>query len=495
MSVLPLVPPADRSAPGWHVSPVIDVLAYHFSWLLVLIPMALAGNHHPDDYFVVWVIGSTLSFSHRHFTMPYVYLDGSVFKQHILRFVAFPVLLTAAFLATPTLNRWRVPSHWLGVPDILLVCASIALYGLAWWEDRRGHKYSWASIGAFSVVPLVMIVAWLSRAWTSNHLAVTLLLGLSIAITAAIAGVDAAGSLEDRPLLRSVWLPALAAGLALLALVTTSVPGSWPAQATRFNPVISAIAAFAAAWNIWHVYMQKFGILRMYAAKQVDVAPERRTPAWVDRWVVFGWVPFYFVFLAPGAKQLIKEQAPTVLGIITPIADTLIAAGPYLLLPSLACLFGSLGAFLYYEHRSTGLRSMPRLWAFIGLTALGASFLVVSPLKAYIAYGFSHAIEYMVFVWAFQRRRYATPQPNQSALAWLVQRPALLYVPLCGLLFGAVLYLDFWEDFFGPKAEPHFFGVSGDALLFYWTIWHSMAHFYYDSFLWKMRMPSVRASL
>jgi hypothetical protein len=494
MSVLSLVPPADRSAPGWHVSPFVDVLAYHFSWLLVLAPLVMAGDRHPVDYFTVWVIGSVLSFAHRHFTMPYVYLDGAVFRQHVARFVAFPVVLVVGFLATPGLSRWRMPAHWLGASDLLLWAALAALFALGWWEDRRGHAWSWGALGAMMAVPVAWATLFLSQWWTEHHLPTTMILGVLVAFAGAVAGFDAAAT-SGGGWLRRAGLPAVVVVLALAAVATTSIPGVWPEKAARMSPVVSAVAVFAAAWNIWHVYMQKFGILRMYAAKQTDVPAERRAPAWVDRWVVFGWVPLYFVWLAPMARSEIKAQAPTVLPIVGPIADAFTAAGPLLLLPSLACVVGSLVAFVYYEHRASGLTSAPRLWAFVGLALLGASFLFVSPLKAYMAYGFSHAIEYMVFVWAFQRRRYAVPQPGQSALAWLVQRPALLYIPLCGVLFGAVIYLDFWEDLFGKAAEPKFFGVSGDALLFYWTIWHSMAHFYYDSFLWKMRMPSVRASL
>ena len=37
---------------------------------------------------------------------------------------------------------------------------------------------------------------------------------------------------------------------------------------------------------------------------------------------------------------------------------------------------------------------------------------VVDPVRAFLAFSFSHAVEYMVFVWAFQRRRYAAPLPH-----------------------------------------------------------------------------------
>ena len=69
-------------------------------------------------------------------------------------------------------------------------------------------------------------------------------------------------------------------------------------------------------WNLWHVYMQKFGILRVYMAK--DPAPrEQKTPAWVDKLFVLCWFPLYFAWVGPARKELmevIKHKNTNVLG-------------------------------------------------------------------------------------------------------------------------------------------------------------------------------------
>src|SRR4051794_24306199 len=56
-----IVPPADKPVAGWHVSPVVDLVAYHFSWLWILVPLALCGDKHPADYLGLFAFGMTLS--------------------------------------------------------------------------------------------------------------------------------------------------------------------------------------------------------------------------------------------------------------------------------------------------------------------------------------------------------------------------------------------------------------------------------------------------
>jgi hypothetical protein len=49
----------------------------------------------------------------------------------------------------------------------------------------------------------------------------------------------------------------------------------------------------------------------------------------------------------------------------------------------------------------------------------------------------------------------------------------------------------------GPWVDERleFGGVYAYRWVFYWTVYQSMAHFYFDSFMWKMRMPIVRESI
>ena len=74
---------------------------------------------------------------------------------------------------------------------------------------------------------------------------------------------------------------------------------------------VGAVVFFSAVWNLWHVFMQKFGILRLYMAK--DSAPvERKTAAWVDKYFVLCWFPLYLSYLGPRYKDIILSRGQVV---------------------------------------------------------------------------------------------------------------------------------------------------------------------------------------
>jgi len=71
-------PPQQPSSPDrgvsnarslWHVSSWVDILAYHFSWLWVLIPLLAGGERHPADSIAVFAFVTAVNFAHRHFTL------------------------------------------------------------------------------------------------------------------------------------------------------------------------------------------------------------------------------------------------------------------------------------------------------------------------------------------------------------------------------------------------------------------------------------------
>jgi hypothetical protein len=163
--------------------------------------------------------------------------------------------------------------------------------------------------------------------------------------------------------------------------------------------------------------------------------------------------------------------------------------------PAVGLILFSLGAFVVHEYRADGLRSAPRLTMAVGLTALNACFLFVAPLKVYFAFGFSHSIEYMVFVWAFLRRRYAAPLPHRPFLQRALERPWLAYAVFTLPIAGAFFLVEYGDEYGLHAGGLRLLDVKIGTWLFVFAIWHSMAHFWFDGFLWKMRRPTVRASL
>jgi hypothetical protein len=374
-----LPPNGDWSAPTWHISPVIDMAAYHFSWIWVLVPMILASGFlgAPDQigislYILALVIGVNLA--HRHFGLPYAYFDDEVFRTHRLQLIWFPLVCIALLAATPVLLNQK------------------------------------------------------------------------------IAGPIGAGTLN-------------------------------------------AIVFFAVLWNIWHVYMQKFGILRLYMAK--DPAPtERKTVAWVDKYFLLCWFPLYLSYLAPKYKNLILDRGQVVAEYTSVIIRFMEKHEAGLVAPSALVAVGGVGLWLWHEWRAHQFQNRARLSAGGGTLLILTALFWTNPVTAYIAFGFSHALEYMTFVWAFQRRRYRRPQSQHCLMARLLRCPTTWYTAFIVVFIAAGILQVLWGRTILTTTKPiMFLGLAGRSWVLYYAVYQSLVHFYMDGFLWKMRRPEVRGNI
>lgn len=365
------IPAPDQSSPRWHVSPVIDMAAYHFSWVWLLIPMLLAGPDRYQDYLGLFALVMAFNFTHRHFGLPYAYLDGDVFRTHQQKLTWFPLACVIMLVATPFLLTRRAVS---------------------WW-------------------------------------------GVSF---------------------------------------------------------VSAIVFFSLVWNFWHVYMQKYGILRLYMAKDPGPA-ERKTPGWVDRLLIFCWFPLYFSYLAPKHRQLISDNANDIKAYTTVVVDFMTRYETLLVVPSVLIVVTAAGLWLWHDWRAHAFKNRARLSAAGGTFLLSSALLWADPIKVYVAYGFSHAIEYMVFVWAYQRRAYRVRKDPPTVMQRLLQRPISWYIAFSAVLLtvGAL------STVYGRTllADLDLLGLPATRWLFYYAVYESLIHFYTDGFLWKMRKAQVRANI
>jgi hypothetical protein len=211
--------------------------------------------------------------------------------------------------------------------------------------------------------------------------------------------------------------------------------------------------------------------------------------------LIFGSFPLLALLVGPAQKHFISQQAKLVTQYLLPVVDGLAAIAPYAIVPAALLAFASVALFVRSEWRADRLRCWPRLSMALALTLLNASFLVVNPVKVYIAYGFSHAIEYMVFVWAFLRRRYAHPLEHRPLLERALRHPVIAYGSYTLVIGGVYFVADYGRDYHLWSGGFDVGGVKIGTWLFSFAIWQSLAHFYFDGFLWKMRAPAVRASL
>jgi hypothetical protein len=362
-------PNPDRSNPAWHVSPVIDMAAYHFSWAWVLVPMFLASQESTVFYIYAFVMGANLA--HRHYGLPYAYLDKSVFQTFERQLTWFPQICILLLAATPVL---------------------LGLKGVA---------------------------------------------------------ADAVG----------------------------------------------AVVFFSLLWNFWHVYMQKFGILRLYQAKD-STPPQRQIPGWVDKYFILCWIPLYLSYLVPKYKDLILANGSDVAGPLSAIISFMEHYERWLVVPTAAITAGGVGLWLWHEWRAHRCQNRPRLCAAAGALLLSTSMFWANPVKVYIAFGFSHAVEYMVFVWAFQRRRYCRPRPEPSLMERLLRHPRTWYLCFTAIFAAIGITQILWGESIAKGARPlELFGMTGGMWLFYYAVYESLVHFHLDGFLWKMRRPDVRANI
>lgn len=485
------VPPPDRSDPTWHVSALVDSLAYAFSWVWVLVPMVLVSGTDRLDYLGAYLVVLTFTDVHRHYGLPYVYLDRQVFGRHPIRFTLFPLVMVALFVAAPFLARSRLHLDGAGVAATL---GALVLFVQLLGRDRDDRRPSGKQLALSAALGVLVGAAALglgAALETPNPVGLAVA-AASFAASLTLDGVQRrAGNAEPRFI-----APALTAAALLLAILAGRATEP---TLFRLRGVIAFVAVVAGLWNIWHVYMQKYGILRLYQAKARPLRQERGTadvPGWVDRAMLFAWMPLYLFVLAGEYRGEVFRLFPQGRATLGPVFDLVETMAPVGLPIAIAAVVIAVGLFVFHEHRAHRFRSRARVVMALGTLGLASTFLFVHPLKAYLAFAFSHALEYMVFVWAYQRRRYRAPLPHRPLIERALRFPWLAYVASALLLGALFLYWKYWGRWLAVDADqPRLFGWRAMEWVGYWTIFQSMVHFYFDGFLWKMRLPSVRATI
>jgi hypothetical protein len=498
------VPEPDEKVVGWHVSPLIDLSAYSLSWVWVLVPLLLLGPTRVD-YLFLYLLTIGITDLHRHFGLPYVYLDSDVRRRYPARFWLFPALLLVAFAASPYLDHSQLE---LSIPQVF---ALGGLLFLLLQILRRDGGEAAVPVGTLvRVLGSSMGAAAVLHVWCSSFalefdggwwwLAVALFASTWFdwqrsRTPAQASEREGAGEVA----IATSGAPNFTVSMGILALLGLALLlDRWQPRSIEVAHVLAAVGVFAALWNFWHVYMQKYGILRMYSAKargrfSGEIA---EAPGWSDRALVLCWLPLYFAYLGPLYREIAVDYFDDAKAVLPGFIDLLDQATPVTVPLALALVLVVHGLWLRNEWRANRLRSAPRLWMAAGTTGLAACFFVFDPVKVYLAFAFSHALEYCVFVWAFQRKRYQQPLAHDPALGRLLRRPLFFYLVMIALFAVAFLLLKYWGRFIVPDAaRPELFGHRTAYWLGFWGVYQSMVHFYFDGFLWKMRLPSVRANI
>jgi hypothetical protein len=310
------VPEPNEKVVGWHVSPLIDLSAYSLSWIWVLVPLLMFGPTRAD-YLYLYLLTIGLTDLHRHFGLPYVYLDSDVRRRYPARFWLFPALLLMAWAASPYLDHAPLQ---LSIPGLFALAGLLLLLLQILRRDGGEAAVPVATLAA--VLGGSMGAAAILHVWGSSFalafdsawwwLAAALFASTWFDWQRTRRLADRVEREPGEPAIATTGAPAFAVSTGILALVGAALLlGRWRAMTIEIGHVLAIVGVFAALWNFWHVYMQKYGIMRMYSAKSRDSAVVRvasselaEVPGWADRALVLCWLPLYFAYLGPLYREI-----------------------------------------------------------------------------------------------------------------------------------------------------------------------------------------------
>jgi hypothetical protein len=258
------------------------------------------------------------------------------------------------------------------------------------------------------------------------------------------------------------WSPVIAVGLISVAVLLH----------------LWIIIPVAAIWNTIHTLQQRYGLSRIYGRKAAFGSPR------LDRWVLYAWMAAAILAVGSAPKTL-KELSRVMLDARNSKAIVdLTGVQPYalwLLVPATLLALGLAAALVRQE--ATHLEQASRAkWIYQGSSLVLIAAIAFDPLAGFIAYVAAHAIEYFIVVYKTMQSRYGKSPAQVSLLGKVAGRRAGRVA-----FFGAFLAMFFVFD---AKLSSSMPGRAYDIALY--SV--GMLHFWYDSFIWKLRKPAVAAN-
>lgn len=250
---------------------------------------------------------------------------------------------------------------------------------------------------------------------------------------------------------------------------------------TRDRPEVLALITFL--WDRWHAVMQNYGFLRLYDAKAGTSTKPRGRADFAVLWSLS------LLFLVLNVGLL----APALSGFDS-IGTSPITTETAVRTLRIAC--GGLAAVAVVQWlvdarrvRAQRRGSQVARFVFLGCLVAGHAlmntttniFLLSAQEKIY------HSIQYMALVWHYSRRR--TDKAPEAAGTWFRAVFAARRWPVyLALIAGWTVAVYFVNDAIGG-------GGVGPGLFTSLIGTLALCHYYFDSFLWRVRRAEVRGSL
>ncbi len=241
---------------------------------------------------------------------------------------------------------------------------------------------------------------------------------------------------------------------------------------TTLSPLL--VVVVGGLWNAEHTLMQRYGIMRIYGRRAGD------NQARTEKLMVFMWfaIPLGFVVARHDVASIVTQfGAQTVSGDAARLLSRM-STEATIALPLIVVASVYLAArWVAGEARSSAAN--PGKWLYVASTGALFAVALVDPVAGLVGFVGSHSIEYLVIV----NRSIAGEARHEGPLGDVARRPGgrvrffAAYAVLVSALFFVLYYLV-------PSRVLLVVVLSIGAL-----------HFFYDSFIWKLRKPEVAASL
>ncbi len=241
--------------------------------------------------------------------------------------------------------------------------------------------------------------------------------------------------------------------------------------------IIIIIVAF---WNIWHVIMQRYGILRVYAGRSKG-GIEQHAHGRRDLFLLWSFV----VVIICGAA-LYQRPSFATLGKARFVMKALSFVDQNFLLWLIPTIVGitALIALVWWLRNELAAelswrQRVPRWTFLISTLTLLAIFVIHGPIVGYLCFGMAHAVEYIAFVHLYGHGKYQ--DRNNRDVAAFCFRSALKGAPLLIAGMGLTYYL--------------LLNLRGTDFYIVYYSGTSLLHFLYDGWIWKVRKPEVARPL
>jgi hypothetical protein len=240
------------------------------------------------------------------------------------------------------------------------------------------------------------------------------------------------------------------------------------------NVSLTLVALMAGLWNAEHTLMQRYGVMRIYGRKAGDDHGRIEKPMLII-WLVAGiaYIGGY-VDLQNLARKLgvgaTNSRSLDLLDGLSTVAQVLFWVAAF-------CGLVMAVRWCKAERRLGPLASTPKHWYALGTAGLIVA-VMIDPIAGVAGYVAAHAIEYFAVVHSSLRKR-SDEAPVATVTRTRARRAATYAAYFVAI--GAVVYF----------TKSHLDGrLYAFAVLFFGAL-----HILYDGFVWKLRRPSVAASL